>query len=197
MTLTPTLKAVNGKFVIPRSEDKEKDKKVELRGRDAHLFRAKWDASGTKIELRAKPNETLVTKYKYTVTPVIEIENTNGDTEELTLSPVSFQVKQGSVKVTASPKTALMYSNAYNSVEINMNAVLKGAEDPEIENVTLVGNTDAFTYEYNKKGNGTLTMNRTGRAVKGKTYSLQLQVRLSEQADNVKPVTVRYTVKVK
>lgn len=197
MTLTPSLKAVNGSFVIPRAEDKEQDKKVELRGRDAHLFRAKWDAAGTKIELRAKQGETLVTKYKYTVTPVIKIENTNGDTEEITLSPVSFQVKQGSAKITASPKTALVYSGTYNSVKIDMNAVLKGADTPEIENVTLVGNTDAFTYEYNKEGNGTLTMNRTGRAVKGKNYSLQFRVSYAEQADNVKPVTVRYTVKVK
>lgn len=197
ITLTPALKAVNGTFVVPRSEDVEQDKKVELRGRDAHLFRAKWDAAGTKIELRAKQGETFVTKYKYTVTPVIKIRNVNGDTEELTLSLVSFQVKQGSAKITASPATALMYSGAYNSVEIDMNAVLKGADTPEIESVTLVGNTDAFTYEYNKEGKGTLSMNHTGRAVKGKTYTLQLQVRLSEQADNVKPVTVKYKVKVK
>lgn len=197
MTLTPSLKAVNGSFVIPRSEDKEQDKKVKLRGRDAHLFTAKWDAAGTKIELRAKQGETLVTKYQYSVTPVIELENVNGESEEIQTPAVKFKVKQGSAKITASPKTALMYSGVYNSVEIDMNAVLKGADAPEIENVTLVGNTDAFTYEYNKEGKGTLTMIRTGRAVKGKTYSLQFQVRLSEQADNVKPITVGYKVKVK
>lgn len=209
ITLTPSLKAVNGEFVTAKYEGTPGGGAVRLTGRDAHLFEAKWDATGTKIELRAKQSGgkekensekideiVLVTKYKYTVTPVIEIRNMLGDTEELALSPVSFQVKQGSVKVTALPKTALMYSGAYNSVEIDMNAVLKGA-DPEIENVTLVGNTDAFTYEYNKEGKGTLRMNRTGCAVKGKTYSLQLQVRLREQADNVKPVTVKYTVKIK
>ncbi|MDE6211943.1 MAG: hypothetical protein K2M70_00510, partial [Lachnospiraceae bacterium] len=188
MTLTPSFKALNGEI-----------QSVRLVGRDAHLFTAKLDESGTRIELRAKPNETLVTKYKYIITPVIKMKNMNDDTEEFTLSSVSFQVKQGSAKITASPATALMYSGTYNSVEIDMNAVLKGADEPKIEKVTLAGNTDAFTYEYeyNKEGKGTLSMNRTGRAVKGKTYTLQLQVRLSEQADNVKPVTVKYKVKVK
>ena len=78
-----------------------------------------------------------------------------------------------------------------------MNAVLKGADTPEIERVVLAGNTDVFTYVYNKEGKGKLTMTDTGRAVKGKTYSLKLQVYFTEQADNGKPVTVRYKVKVK
>lgn len=191
MTLTPSLKAVNGSFVIPA------DRTVKLTGRDAHLFRAVWSEDGRNIELRAKNKETLVIKNQYTVTPILTLQNVNGETEEITAPAVKFKVKQGSAKVTASPKTALMYSGAYNSVEINMNAVLKGADAPEIEKVTLVGNTDAFTYEYNKEGKGTLAMNRTGRAVKGKTYSLQFRVSFAEQADNGKPVTVRYTVKVK
>ena len=203
MTLTPSLKALNGTFVIPQSEDPEKDRKVELRGRDAHLFRAKWDATGTKIELRAETNETLVTKYQYSVTPVIKLETVNGEVEEIQTPAVKFQVKQGSVKITALPTTALMYSGAYNSVQVDLSASLKGAPAPEIENVTLVGNTDAFAlsgYTYDKKtGKGVLQLQMMdgGRAVKGKTYTLQLQVRLSEQADNVKPVTVKYKVKVK
>lgn len=191
MTLTPSLKVVNGSFVIPT------DRAVKLTGRDAHLFRAAWSEDGRTIELRAKNKETLVIKYQYTVTPKLTLRNVNGETAEITAPAVKFKVKQGSAKVTASPKTALMYSNAYNSVEIDMNAVLKGADTPEIENVTLVGNTDAFTYEYNKEGNGTLTMKRTGYTVKGKNYSLQFRISFAEQADNVKPVTVRYTVKVK
>ena len=40
-------------------------------------------------------------------------------------------------------------------------------------------------------------MKRTGRAVKGKRYSLQFQVTFAEQADNVKPVTVKYPLTVK
>ncbi len=191
MTLTPSLKAVGGAFLIPESRE------VRLTGRDAHLFRAVWSADGSTIELRAREKETLVTKYQYTVTPLLTLRNVNGETEEVKAPAVKFKVKQGSVKVTALPKTALMYSGAYNSVEIDMNAVLKGAPAPEIERVVLSGNTDAFTYVYNKDGEGTLTMRDTGRAVKGKTYSLKLQVYFTEQADNGKPVTVRYKVKVK
>ena len=120
-----------------------------------------------------------------------------GETEEVQAPAVKFKLKQGSVKVSALPKTVLMYSGAYNSVEVDMDALLKGADAPEIESVTLVGNTDAFAYEYIKDGKGTLTMKDTGRAVKGKNYSLQFRVSFAEQADNVKPVTVRCTVKVK
>lgn len=191
MTLTPSLKAVNGTFSIPA------DREVKLTGRDAHLFRARWSEDGKTVELRAKNNETLVIKYQYTVTPILTVRNVNGDTEEIRTSPVKFKVKQGSAKVSASPKTALMYSGSYNSVDLDMKAVLKGADAPEIENVALVGNTDAFAYSYHGEGKGTLTMTRGGRAVKGKSYSLQFKVTFAEQADNVKPVTVRYIVKVK
>lgn len=191
MTLTPSLKAVGGEFVIPENGE------VKLTGRDAHLFRAGWSDDGKTIELRAKRNETLVTKYQYTVTPLLTVRNAVGETEEISAPAVKFKVKQGSVKVSAAPQTALMYSGSYNSVELAMNAVLKGADTPEIERVVLAGNTDVFTYVYNKEGKGKLTMTDTGRAVKGKTYSLKLQVYFTEQADNGKPVTVRYKVKVK
>ncbi|MDE6404544.1 MAG: Ig-like domain-containing protein [Lachnospiraceae bacterium] len=191
MTLTPSLKAVSGEFVISESRE------VKLTGRDAHLFRAGWSEDGKTIELRAKRNETLVTKYQYTVTPLLTLRNINGETEEIAAPAVKFKLKQGSVKVTALPQTGLMYSGAYNSVEIDMNAVLKGADAPEIEKVVLTGNTDAFSYVYNKDGKGTLTMKDTGRAVKGKSYSLQFKVSFAEQADNMKPVTVRCKVKVK
>lgn len=196
MTLTPSLKAVGGEFVIPENGE------VKLTGRDAHLFRAGWSDDGKTIELRAKRNETLVTKYQYTVTPLLTVRNAVGEKEEISAPAVKFKVKQGSVKVSAAPQTALMYSGSYNSVELAMNAVLKGADTPEIERVVLAGNTDVFTYVYNKdvynkEGKGKLTMTDTGRAVKGKTYSLQLQVYFTEQADNGKPVTVRYKVKVK
>lgn len=191
MTLTPILKAVSGEFVIPESGE------VKLTGRDAHLFRASWGEDGKTIELRAKRNETLVTKYQYTVTPLLTLRNVSGLTEEITAPAVNFKVKQGSAKVSASPKTALMYSGAYNSVGIDMNAALKGADAPEVEQVALTGNTDAFSYEYIKDGKGTLTMKNTGRAVKGKSYSLQFKVFFAEQGDNVKPVTVKVTAKVK
>ena len=191
MTLTPSLKAVGGTFFIPENRE------VKLTGRDAHLFRAQWSEDGKTIELRARENETLVTKYQYTVTPLLMLRTANGEIEEIPAPAVKYKLKQGSVKVTALPKTALMYSGAYNSVEIDMNAVLKGAPAPEIERVVLSGNTDAFTYVYNKDGKGTLTMKDTGRAVKGRTYSLQFKVFFAKQADNVKPVTVRCKVKVK
>lgn len=191
MTLTPSLKAVNGTFEIPE------DRSVKLAGRDAHLFRAVWNGDGKAIELRARENETLVIKYQYTVTPVFAIRNGNGETEEITTAPVKFKVKQGSVKASVSPKSALVHSGSYNTVDLAMKAVLNGANAPEIEKVVLVGDTDAFAYVYHEGGMGTLTMKDEGQAVKGKRYSLKFQIFFAGQADNVKPVTVRYKVKVK
>ena len=206
ITLTPSLKALNGEFVTADDEKTLGGRAVKLIGRDAHLFEAKWDDdTGTKIELRAKRGETLVAKYQYSVTPVIELENVNGEIEEIQTPVVKFKVKQGSVKITVSPTTALIYSGAYNSVKVDLSASLKGASDLAIENVTLASNTDIFEIEKDsfsydektKKGTLTLKTKAAGKAVKGKTYTLQLQVRLREQADNVKPVTVKYKVKVK
>ena len=76
---------------------------------------------------------------------------------------------------------------------------MKGAKAPAIERVSLAGNSDAFTVAGwdSETGKVTLAMTRTGRAVKGKSYTLKLQVWLADQADNMKPVTVRYTIKVK
>lgn len=191
MTLTPSLKAVNGTFEIPE------DRFVKLTGRDAHLFRAVWSGDGKTIELRAKEKETLVIKYQYTVTPLLTMRNVNGETEEIAVAPVKFKVKQGSVKMSISPKSALVHSGSYNTVDLDMKAVLKGADAPEIEKVVLVGDTNAFAYVYDKEGKGTLIMKDEGGAVKGKSYSLKFQIYFAEQADNGKPVTVRYRVKVK
>lgn len=207
ITLTPSLMAVNGEFVIPKNVTDPQDpeyRKVELTGRDGHLFTARWDETGTKIELRAKENSdgneiSLVTKYQYTVTPVLILKNASGEIEQFEAPAVSFKVKQSSVKVTVSPKAARMYSGAYNSVTVNVKTAIKGAEAPEIESVTLADNTNAFciaAYD-GKTGDVTLAMMKTGQAAKGKSYTLKLQVRLTDQADNGKPATVRFTVKVK
>ena len=116
MTLTPSLKAVNGTFEIPE------DRFVKLTGRDAHLFRAFWSGDGKTIELRAKEKETLVIKYQYTVTPLLTMRNVNGETEEIAVAPVKFKVKQGSVKMSISPKSALVHSGSYNTVDLDMKA---------------------------------------------------------------------------
>ena len=193
MTLTPSLKAVGGEITG-----------VFLKGRDAHLFEAEWDGNDGKIKLRAKRsvpgNEiTLVAKYQYSVIPVLTLRNVRGETNQAEAPEVKFKVKQGSVKVSASPKSARMYSGAYNSVEVTLKASLKGAKEPAIERVSLAGNSDVFSIAGwdSETGKVTLAMTRSGHAVKGKSYTLKLQVWLADQADNIKPVTVRYTVKVK
>ena len=193
MTLTPSLKAVGGEIVG-----------VSLRGRDVHLFEAEWDGIDGKIKLRARKsvpgNEiTLVAKYQYSVIPVLTLRNVRGEISQAEATAVKFKVKQGSVKVSASPKFARAYSGAYNSVAVTLKTSLKGAKAPAIERVSLAGNSDAFTVAGwdSETGKVTLAMTRTGRAVKGKSYTLKLQVWLADQADNMKPVTVRYTIKVK
>ena len=75
-----------------------------------------------------------------------------------------------------------------------MKASLNGAQNPIITNVELINNTNAFSYRFSE---GRLTLQSTGEAVKGKTYSLQFRVTLNGQADNEKVMVVKYQVRVR
>ncbi len=92
------------------------------------------------------------------------------------------------------PKSAVFFSGAYNSVKVHMKASLNGAPNPIITNVELINNTNAFSYRFSE---GRLTLQSTGEAVKGKTYSLQFRVTLNGQADNEKVMVVKYQVRVR
>lgn len=180
VTATPSLKSVNGSVVD-----------AALTGRDAHLFKA-YCIDG-KVYLYAKENTALITKYNYGVKLKLTLENALGVNVYVTTPEIKLKLKQGKPQVAVAPKKGVFYSGAYNHVNMNFVSSLKGANAPVIINVELQNHTDVFEYVSDK---ATLTLCRTGTAVKGKTYTLQFKITLKDQADNEKPLIVKYRVKV-
>lgn len=188
VTVTPSLKSINGTVTNAR-----------LSGSAAHLFEIdSQPIKDNKIILRAKADTALITKYAYKLRLNLTIENAEGDKFYYLTPNISLKLKQGKPKVTIAPKNATFFSGAYNNaVTRSITATLKGADNPAIENVELLNNKDeAFTCIYNEQ-NGTFALSSTDKAVKGKSYSLQLKVTFKDQADNEKATVVKYSVKVK
>lgn len=180
LTLTPSLKSVNGSVVD-----------AALEGRDAHLFRT--FCQGGKVYLYAKENAALITKYNYAVRLKLTLENVQGGEICVTTSEIKFPLKQGKPKMAVTPKKGTFYSGAYNQINLRFVSSLKGADAPEIAGIALQNNTDVFAYD---SDTSTLTLLRTGNAVKGKTYNLRFQIMLRDQADNEKPIIVNYSARV-
>lgn len=181
VTATPSLKSVNGTIID-----------IGLTGRAAHLFRTVYDKD--KVYIYAKEDEALITKYNYSVALKITLRNAQGKIIQITSPMMKLKLKQSKVKIMAAPKSAVFFSGAYNSVKVHMKASLNGAPNPIITNVELINNTNAFSYRFSE---GRLTLQSTGEAVKGKTYSLQFRVTLNGQADNEKVMVVKYQVRVR
>lgn len=181
VTATPSLKSINGTIID-----------ISLTGRAAHLFRTVYDKD--KVYIYAKEDEALITKYNYGAALKITLRNAQGKIIQITSPMMKLKLKQSKAKIIAAPKSAVFFSGAYNSVKVNMKASLNGVPNPIITNVELINNTNAFSYRFSE---GRLTLQSTGEAVKGKTYSLQFRVTLNGQADNEKAMIVKYQVKVR
>jgi len=186
VTVTPALKGVNGTVV-----------KAELTGGFKHLFEEPVIENG-KLFIYAKEDVNLITKYDYKVKLTLTLENALGETMEIATSNLKLRCRQGKAKITATPKNSVFYSNAYNSIKIDLAATLKGAADPKVTAVELLNNKKAFDYSYDSENQRiTVTMKNNGEAVKGKSYNLQFKVTLAGQADNEKATVIKYKVTVK
>lgn len=179
VTVTPKLSTINGTITG-----------ATLDGRNAGLFEAKL-VDGI-IQIRLKEDVSVITNYSYGVKLNLTIENENGVTMTVVMDETKLSLKQGSVKLAVSPTAGVLYSNADSKVVIDIQAILKGADDPKIAKIELLNYRDAF--EYN---DGKLTMKANGEAAKGKSYTLQFEVTLKDKADNVKPMILKYKVTVK
>ena len=192
MTVTAALKSLNGTVTGAR-----------LSGSAAHLFEIDTEApiKDNKVVIRAKSGVSLITKYAYKVKLNLTIENAEGDEFYYLTPDISLKLKQGKPKVTVAPKTATFFSGSYNNtITRKLTVSLKGAEAPAVERVELVNDFDgAFDIDnisYDEQ-NGTFTLSSTEKALKGKSYNLQLKVTFKDQADNEKPTVVKYSVKIK
>lgn len=181
VTVTPALKSLNGNIAD-----------VRLSGRAAHLFDA--ECENNKVIIRAKSSAVLITKYNYRLQLNLTLENAEGNIMHYMTPEITLKVKQGRPKVTVAPKKATLFSGSYENITRNISATLKGAENPNIIDVELMNNTEAFTCDY---ADGVIALRSTPNTIKGKTYSLQFRVTFEGQADNEKPMIVKYTVKVK
>jgi len=184
--VTPKLTAVNGTIT-----------KAEVAGKFANIFEEPVLAGG-KIYLYVKDDATLITKYNYLVNLVLTVENASGEETKISTNDLKIKLKQGKPKFVATPKKEVCYSNAYNSVTVDLSATLKGAKDPVITNVELLNNTNAFAYSYDDATQQiTITLKDNGEAAKGKNYTLQFKLTIEGQAENEKANVVKYTVSVK
>lgn len=186
VTVTPSLGAVNGNVVD-----------AQVSGKFAHLFETPVVENG-KIYLYVKDDAAVITKYNYSINLILTVENASGDQMEVESAELKVKFKQGKPKFTLHPKKEVFFSNAYNSVTVDIAATLKGAENPVITNVELVNNANAFDYGYDVETQKlTIIMKNNGEVVKGKKYSLQFTTSLKGQADNEKVNVVKYSVTVK
>ena len=192
VTVTAALKSLNGTVTGAR-----------LSGSAAHLFDIDTEApiKDNKVVIRAKSGVSLITKYAYKVKLNLTIENAEGDEFYYLTPDISLKLKQGKPKVTIAPKTATFFSGSYNNaVTRKLTVSLKGAEAPAVERVELVNDFDG-AFDNNRinydEQNGTFTLFTTEKAMKGKSYNLQLKVSFKDQADNEKPTVVKYSVKIK
>ncbi len=182
VTCSVNLKAVNGSVIA-----------AELCGRSAHLFDASLDEDG-KVRIYAKRNVALITKYKYGVKIKLTVENAEGEIFTVTTKEISLKLKQNKPKVSIAPKEGIIYIGAGNIVEIKVNAVTRNDLWTQVKSVKLLNNTDAFICT---EESWYFTLESTDNAIKGKTYTLQLEIHFKDEADNEKPMVVKYKVKVK
>ncbi len=186
LTCTPKLNGVSGDIVG-----------VRLDGRDAHLFSAELDGMGRTL-IKAREDAAYITKYAYSLQLVYTLES--GERQyNVTSKPLSVKVRQGSAKLRAELSSTQLYQAAGNALNVDLTATnakggkLEVADAAIIETKAIKG---AFEMEYSEAaGCYQLSLKDAGKVKKGKTYSIKLNVRLSQQADNEKPKTV--TVKVK
>ncbi len=158
-----------------------------LEGADAALFDTTYDGSG-KCKVYAKEGVQLSTKKKYKVTPVCKYEDVI-----VKAAPVTFQVKQGSVKFVKLSHGDTLYANKGNQMIIFPEAYTNG-KWTDIKNVELLNYTDDLKYE-----NGILSFRTDKEPTTIKksqgTYTLKFAVTLTDGAVDKKPYT--FTCKVK
>ncbi len=171
---------------------------VALTGRSSHLFKA--ELVDGKIQLSVRGNDIdaqnavrLITKYNYGVAFKLTLSN-GFNTYVVDTGLQQFKLTQSKPKVTVVPKQTIMYNTVNkNMVSVAFNAANKDGSAVTIDRVELINFNNAFAYD---KETNTLALTGRGEVVKGKTYSLKFNVYCDGYADNEKPVTVTYKVKV-
>ena len=171
---------------------------VSLAGRSAHLFDAKLVNGNIEVTVKggdkaAQDAVNLITKYNYGIKFRLTLENEEGTYKVLTTEQ-KFKLTQSKPKVTVSPKQSTMFNTVNNNqVYVAFKAANKNGSEVVINRIELTNFNNAFAYDMET---GILSLTGRGDVVKGKSYSLKFNVYCDGYADNEKPITVTYKVKV-
>ena len=173
---------------------------VELTGQDADKFQVELDTTGAKpvIRLTMAEGQTYATKANYKVQFVVTVCG-----KEITLSPVSVKVGQTTAKVKAAPATvSMLLSQSSLSASTQLTLSLGEIKDITVGTKTTKALLEALgeeglTVEIDgSTAQVTLTLENAGKVAAGKTYTLYLDVTPTNSAEDVKPITVKITVKI-
>jgi len=166
-------------------------KDIKLSGRDAYLFEI-VNESGKNVTIQLKDDVAVLTKYAYKVG--VEYTIDNGGEKDLALTGNTLDIKLSQKKPKVKVEGDNVYSNAKNETAA-LNVALYNSTGVKIDakNVRLLNFTKDFAYDFET---GTLTHKASGETAIGKTYSLKFEVVAKDAAENEKPVTVVYKVKV-
>lgn len=168
---------------------------VSVVGTDGALFDAEVveDSEKPQVRLTLLPGQDYVTNKTYKIKLELTICGQDVTTKEL-----SFRVTQSKLKVTA-PKTVTIFRNQ----SVPMEVALQVAEPARIWYVDLGSKTTAALKEsvdelmLTEDNRVLLTLTDSSKLVKGKSYTLYLEVIPVNNAENVAPTQVKVTVKVK
>ena len=168
---------------------------VYLRGADGDLFEAKMNDKG-QLLISARKWAGLSTKASYRVQPVLIVQSEYGSSREIAAPVQTIKVKQGKPKLTVMAGESTFYKQRNNSITVSMKAVLNG-QQVEIDNVSLISDTDKFELIETEAGNtfnkenGCITIkladNDSIGSVYGqgsKSWKLSFLVRYTDKAGN-------------
>lgn len=172
---------------------------VKLTGQDAHLFEVSLNEKNQAV-IKAREDVAYITKYPYKVQLAYTLNSGSRD-YRVTSKPLSLKLKQGKASITANLTSIWFYQAADNAINVEITVMNSKGNNLEISDVTLAETKDlkgAFTLAYDETAQCyKLAIQDSGKVKKNKTYTLKLNVRTKEQADNEKPISVSVKVKVK
>ena len=163
---------------------------IRLTGPDAHLFEIAWQ-KGNAVAIRLKPEAVAVTKYAYQVKAIYTLTSCNVPLQ-VTSNAVNIKLKQGKPQISA--KGGTVFSNTKTEeTKLTFLALNSAKKELVIEKVELLNDTGEFSYDLET---GTLTHTPAGKTASNRSYKLKFQIILKDAADNEKPISVTYTVKL-
>lgn len=172
---------------------------VRLEGTNAQLFVANVDSTGRNVVLKIADGAQCSVRTTYKMKMVLTISG-----QEFSVG-ISFRVKQSALKFATVSKLQIAQSQTNSSW---FNIALKSPSGATLESITLSNKSDATFLKLGQPylrttiaGDGCsaelrLNVINPGSLVRGKSYTVYLDVTPQNNASDVSPTCLRLTVKV-